>query len=181
MKYLKSTVIALFSLFAIGFFSNSAQSQTPKFAHIDYLKVVDSIPSMMAADKEIQGFLDAGQKTILEMEQALDDEYNKYLTEKPTLSTVMQELREKQLMEQQQMLEYKKQSLQQDLEILNQRLYGPIEENLKKAIEIVALRYKVTYVLEVTSLLYTDPAGGLDLTKEVRTELLRLEKERTGL
>ena len=79
------------------------------------------------------------------------------------------------------MIEYKQQSLQQDLEILNDRLYGPIEDNLVKAIEIVAARHKVTYMLEKSNMLYVDPAGGLDLTNEVRIELVRLEKERTGM
>lgn len=181
MNLIKKTVFSVIALLTLSFFSFNAQAQTVKFAHIDYLKVVDSIPSMMNADKEVKGFLDAGEKTVAEMEKAFEEAYNQYLLDKPTLSTVMVELREKQLMEQQQMIDYKRQSLQQDLEILNERLYGPIEDNLVKAIEIVAQRHKVTYVLEKSTTLYTDPVGGLDLTSEVRIELLRLEKERTGM
>ncbi|MBK9190054.1 MAG: hypothetical protein IPM77_00380 [Crocinitomicaceae bacterium] len=74
-------------------------------------------------------FLKQGEKTIVEMETALQNDYDTYMSEKETLSDVMQELREKQLMEQQQIIELKKQSLQQDLEILNDRLYKPIEDN----------------------------------------------------
>lgn len=181
MNLIKKTVLSVIALLALSFYSFNTQAQTVKFAHIDYLKVVDSIPSMMTADREVKGFLDAGEKTVAEMEKAFEEAYNQYLLDKPTLSTVMVELREKQLMEQQQMIDYKRQSLQQDLEILNERLYGPIEDNLVKAIEIVAQRHKVTYVLEKSTTLYTDPVGGLDLTVEVRAELLRLEKERTGL
>ena len=181
MNLIKKTVLSVIALLTLSIYSLNSNAQTVKFAHIDYLKVVDSIPSMMSADKEVKGFLEMGEKTIMEMEKAFEESYNAYLLEKPTLSSVMVELREKQLMEQQQMIEYKRQSLQQDLEILNERLYGPIEDNLVKAIEIVAQRHKVTYVLEKSTTLYTDPVGGLDLTGEVRIELLRLEKERTGL
>lgn len=176
---MKKILIALVAVLALGFTSQTAKAQTLKIVHIDYIKVIDSIPSMVDADKQIRAFLDKGQKTILEMETALDADYQAYILEKPTLSQIMQELREKQLMEQSQLIDYKKQSLENDLQILNERLYGPIEKSLEKAIEIVAQKYKVTYVLEKSQVMYVDPAG-LDLTKEVRVELVRLEFERTG-
>src|SRR5687768_5416088 len=110
MNLIKKTVLSVIALLTLSLFSLNANAQTVKFAHIDYLKVVDSIPSMLIADKEIKGFLDAGEKTIAEMEKAFEEAYNQYLLDKPTLSTVMVELREKQLMEQQQMIDYKRQS-----------------------------------------------------------------------
>lgn len=175
---MRKIITVILALVAFGF---TAQGQPPvKFAHIDYIEVVDSIPSMMAADADIKAFLEMGQKTIDDMTKAYQAEEDKYILEKPTLSTIMIELREKQLGEQFQLIQYKQQSLEQDLQILNERLYGPIEKNLEKAIEIVAQRHKVTYMLEKSQMLYTDPSGGLDLTKEVRIELVRLEGERTA-
>lgn len=180
MNWIKKTTLFAAATLMLGLFSLTSNAQQVKFAHIDYLKVVDSLPTMMEADKQVEMFLKAGEKTILEMETALQADYDAYMVEKPTLSDVMQELREKQLMEQQQIIEMKKQSLQQDLEILNDRLYKPIEDNLVKAIETVATKHGITYMLEKNSMLYTSPTGGLDLTKEVKAELIRLENLRTA-
>ena len=181
MKHMKRIMILILAVVAFGFTEFTAQAQPPvKFAHIDYMKVVDSIPSMIAADADIKAFLEMGQKTIADMEKAYEEAVSAYELEKPALSQIMRELREKQLYEQFQLIEYKKQSLENDLQILNERLYAPIEKSLEKAIEIVAQRHKITYMLEKSQVLYTDPAGGLDLTNEVRTELVRLENERAA-
>jgi Skp family chaperone for outer membrane proteins len=175
---MKKIMMILLAVVAFGF-SSTAQN-TVKFAHIDYIKVVDSIPTMVDADAQVKSFLEMGQKKIADMEKAYEEAYLAYEAEKDALSDIMQDLREKQLMEQLQLIEYTKQSLENDLQILNDRLYGPIEKNLTKAIETVSQRHKVTYLFEKTQMLYTDPTGGLDLTNEVRIELVRLETERTA-
>jgi len=178
---MKKVLIAIITIFTLGLAEFNAHSQTVKFAHIDYLKVVDSIPTWVDANKQLDDFIAMGQKTIADMEADLNAAYELYMAEKETLSTLIQEYREKELMEKQELLEYKKQSLENDLQIWNQRLFVPIEENLKKAIETVAQRNNITYMFEKSSMLYTAPSGGIDLTNEVRIELLRLEKIRTGM
>ncbi len=83
-------------------------------------------------------------------------------------------------MEQQQLIQYKTESLQTDLEVLNNRLYEPLEKNLSLAVETIAKKHKLDYVLEVNSLLYFNKENGFNLTEEVKTELIRLEKIRVG-
>lgn len=163
-------IIIVIAIFGLGIFG--ATAQTTKFGHVDYVKVLDSIPAKIAADKTIQDFLEEGQKTIAEMQANFEEEYNKYMITQDSLSPIIREMKEKNLMEQQQLVQYKQESLQQDLQILNDRLYKPIEDGLTKAIEIIAKKHKVTYVLETNSILYV--SGGLDLTKEVKTELIRI-------
>jgi len=62
--------------------------------------------------------------------------------------------------------------------VLNQRLYQPLEENLTKAVKTVADKNKLNYILEASGLLYVN--GGLDLTKEVKAELRKLEAARVA-
>lgn len=175
---MKKVLIAFITILTLGIAGFNANAQTVKFAHIDYLEVVDSIPTWLDANKQLDDFIAMGQKTIGDMEKDLQIVYDAYLAEKETLSPLLIEYREKELMEKQELLEYKKQALENDLQIWNQRLFLPIEENLKKAIETVALKFGITYMFEKSSMLYTAPTGGLDLTKEVRAELIRLEKLR---
>lgn len=178
---MKKVIIAIITIFTLGFAEQNVQAQTPKIAHINYLKVVDSIPTWMDANRQLDEFIAMGQKTIADMEKDLQADYDLYMIEQPNLSPLLREYREKELMEKQELLEYKKQSLENDLQIWNTRLFVPIEENLKKAIETVALKYGITYMFEETQMLYAAPTGGLNLTKEVRAELIALEKIRTGM
>ena len=167
----------MIAIFGLGVFNSSAQST--KFGHVDYVKVLDSLPSKVAADKDLNNFLEEGQKTVMEMQASFETEYNAYMLQKDSLSPLIQEMKEKSLMEQQQIIQYKSESLEQDLQILNDRLYKPLEDNLTEAVKNIAEKYKLNYILEVNSMLYVN--GGLDLTPEVRTELIRLEKIRTGM
>lgn len=155
----------------LGSFGANAQA---KLAHVDYLAVIDSLPSKQTADKEIQQFLDEGEKTLQEMQAEYQKSLDEYLAQQDSLSDIMRQLKEKQLMEQQEILRIKSESLQQDLQILNDRAYKPIEDNLKKAIKVVAEKHGVTYVMEASTLLYI--GEGKDLTDEVRQEMMKYEK-----
>ena len=173
-KMSKRLLIIAIAIFGFGVFNSQAQSV--KIGHVDYVKVLDSLPTKMQADSDMQIFLADGQKTIADMEAQLQNDYEVYMTEQETLSPLIREMKEKAIQEQQQLLQYKKESLEADLKILNERLYTPLEANLTKAVKLIADKNKLTYVLEASGLLYVN--GGLDLTKEVKTELKKLEAVR---
>jgi len=181
LNIMKKVIIAIITIFTLGLAENNAQAQTPKFAHINYLDVVDSIPTWLDANRQLDEFIAMGQKTIGDMEKDLQADYDVYMAEQDMLSPLLREYREKELMEKQELLEYKKQSLESDLQIWNTRLFVPIETNLKKAIETIAIKFGITYMFEETQMLYAAPTGGLNLTKEVRAELIALERVRTGM
>jgi len=163
--------LLMFVLFAGG-----ANTQTHlKLAHIDYMKVIDSLPSKLSADRDIEAFLQTGERTLTEMQEAYLAAADTFEAKRATMSDIMIELTMKQLTEQQQILQMKSESLQSDLQILNERAYKPIEEKLKKAIATVAEKHGVTYVLEASNILYIGQS--LDLTMEVRTEMLRLDTQ----
>jgi Skp family chaperone for outer membrane proteins len=67
--------------------------------------------------------------------------------------------------------------LQQQLQTLANEYNQPILDRLQKAVEIVADRKKVNYVLDVSKLLYSKT--GIDITVEVKAELARLDAEAT--
>jgi len=171
---MKKLVIIVIAIFGLGVFNLSAQAT--KFGHVDYKKVLDSLPSKIAADKDMQSFMESGQATVAEMQKALEEAYMKHQEAAKTQSDILNEIGEKNLMEQQQLLQMKQQSLEQDLQIMNDRLYAPIESNLALAVKTVAKKHKLNYVLEVNSLLFVD--GGLDLTNEIKAEVLKLETAR---
>jgi outer membrane protein len=165
---MKKIVAVIVAIFTLGSFGANAQ----KIGHIDYLMVVDSLPSKIQADQEIQKFYEDGQATVQDLTIALERAYKKYQAEEPTLSKTLKEVRMKGLQEQEEILNIKTQSLQQDLQTLQQKSYAPIEENLTKAIEIVAKRNGMLYILEKSQVMF---AGGTDLTEEVKKEMMKFE------
>ena len=169
----------IFLALVITFSLSSIRAQTNiKIGHVDYAKVTDSIPTKLAADKEMKLFIDEGQKTIKELQTMLQRDYEVYMGARDTLSSLSREIKEKNLNEQQAILENKQTTLQNDLEIYDNRLYKPIEKNFKKAVKTVSQKHKLNYVFEVGSMLYLE--GGQDITQEVKVELIRLEALRAS-
>ena len=64
------------------------------------------------------------------------------------------------------------------MQIYGQELNKPILELVQTAVNNVAESKKLSYVLDETVTLYFK--GGIDITNEVMTELLKLEKELLG-
>jgi Skp family chaperone for outer membrane proteins len=63
--------------------------------------------------------------------------------------------------------------LEEGLQIVSEELNAPILDRVQKAIDIVADRKKLNYVLDVTATMYSK--GGIDITNEVIVELLILD------
>jgi outer membrane protein len=183
MNSLKKTVLSVIAVLTLTFFSSTAQGQL-KIGFVDYVKAMDSIPSYLDAIKTLEYYVQSSQKTLEDMAIELERKVQDYERTKDSLPEIIREMNYKNLEEQNQILMYKEQSFQQDLEIMKEKLLVPIDKSLKKAIEIVAVRNKVTYVLQYdpeygsTGLLYVDKATALDLTGEVRAELILIEKQR---
>jgi Skp family chaperone for outer membrane proteins len=169
---MKKLIVGLVAVLTLGAFNASAQNG--KIAHIDYLAVTDSLPSKIKADKEIEAYVKEEQAILKELETQFQRDYEIYLNDRENLSKVMQGMREESLGQRQQDIQIKTQKLQQDVQTLSGRLYKPIEDNLNKAVEIVAKKHNIAYVLDKGQTLY---AGGQDLTDEVTAEMLKMEKQ----
>ena len=72
----------------------------------------------------------------------------------------------------------RQQELEQQMQIYGQELNKPILELVQSAVNNVAESKKIHYVLDETVTLYFQ--GGLDITNEVMSELLKLEAELMG-
>jgi len=66
----------------------------------------------------------------------------------------------------------------QDKDKLGEELNAPILKRVQKAVDLVADRKKINYVIDETATLYFK--GGTDLTSEVMMELLKLDAAETA-
>lgn len=164
----------MFILLVVIGVSTTVNAQT-KIAHINSQEVLDTMPSRKQAIKEIQAFQREGMAELQELEDQLRKLYNEYeAAQKAGESPLMMEMKAKKIQAKEQAYQERQGTLEQDLQILQQRYNEPILQRVQEGVKIVADRKKINYVLDLSTTLY---ASGEDITKEVIVEVIRLEKE----
>jgi len=164
---MKNVLLGLFV--AIGF---STFAQT-KIGHVDSQKLLDTLPSRDIAIKKLDSMKTAGMQELQLMDADFQKAYQDYINNQAGKSPAERQIIEGRLMQKQQMLEATQASLEEGLAIMSEELNKPILDRVEKAIEIVAERKKLNYVIDVSATLYSK--GGIDITNEVIVELLLLD------
>ena len=164
---MKNVLLGLFV--AIGF-STFAQV---KIGHVDSQKLLDTLPSRDIAIKKLDSMKTAGMQELQLMDADFQKAYQDYINNQAGKSPAERQIIEGRLMQKQQMLEATQASLEEGLAIMSEELNKPILDRVEKAIEIVADRKKLNYVIDVSATLYSK--GGIDITNEVIVELLLLD------
>ena len=158
--------------------SVAASAQDFKWAYVDFNEVVMLMPDM----DEARATMEENQKTNEEILVAMYEEYQtkmqQYQQKAETWTPAIRESKEKEIMEIQSRLEQTQQSLQQELQMLQQNLQAPIYEKAQNAVNELAKAKGIALVFEKASLLYLDPAQGIDLTPEAR-KVLNIPADRT--
>ncbi len=174
MRKLLSTIIAVF---ALGILTASAQ----KIGHIDYAKVLDTTQTYKLAIQKGEEVQKSFEETMLALQQDYQTKLEKYQAEAETLSPVIRQLREQELVQIQQTSEQLQAELQNNQQILNQRYFVPLEEWLKEAVGIIGKSKGLDYIMyyeEQNSIFWVNPDKATDVTVEVMKEVLRIEKEK---
>ena len=156
---------------AMAVMSIAASAQDLKFAYVDFNELVMLMPEMDQA----RATLEENQKTNEEILMAMYEEYQtkaqQYQQKAESWTPAIRESKEREIMEIQSRFEQTQQSLQQELQQLQQNLQAPIYEKAQNTVNELAKSNGVALVFEKSSLLYLDPAQGLDLTPAARTAL----------
>jgi len=153
-------------------FTASAQM---KLAHVNSQRLLDSLPSYIKAETDLKKFQDDGVAELGILEKQINDAYVKLDGMKDNLTPTMFKIEQEKIMGMEQRYQQTQSLLQQQLQTLANEYNQPILDRLQKAVEIVADRKKVNYVLDTSKLLYSK--AGIDITMEVKAELLRLDAE----
>lgn len=156
---------------AMAVMSVAASAQSFKWAYVDFNEIIMLMPEMDSA----RATLEENQKTNEEILMAMYEEYQtkaqQYQQKAESWTPAIRESKEKEIMEIQSRLEQTQQSLQAELQQLQQSLQAPIYEKAQNTVNDLAKAKGVALVFEKSSLLYLDPAQGIDLTPEARNAL----------
>jgi outer membrane protein len=158
------------------FVSLSVFGQT-KIGHVDSQKLLDTMQSRKIAMKKLDDFRAEGIKELQEMQKAFETAYVKFEQTSKDMSPVLLKMEQDKLMKKQQDIEARQGELEQGLQVYNEELNKPILDRIQKAIEIVADRKKLSYVIDESAALYFK--GGIDCTAEAVIEVLKLDAEAT--
>lgn len=171
-KILFALVVALSTLTA-------AQAQT-KVAHVKSQQLLDTMPSRKAGIKEIQALEASGIKELREMDSAVRMVYMAYedkVKKGIITSDAAKQIEMARIQRMQDNLEARQQEIDQQLQYLTQDLNNRTIERVKKAVNIVATKKGIQYVIDGDAALF---AGGTDITNEVIVELMKLEAGTTS-
>jgi outer membrane protein len=146
-----------------------------KIGHVNSDSLLNKMPSRNIAIEQLKKFEADGYKELQDMNDELEKSVAVYEKNKPTMTPMIQQIEERKLQEKDQRIRDRQTSLQQELQAISQELNNPILERIQKAVEIVADRKKLSYVIDLSTTLYHK--GGIDLTPEVMVELLKLDAD----
>jgi outer membrane protein len=146
-----------------------------KIGHVNSQKLLDTMQSRKIAMKKLDDFRSEGIKELQEMQKAFEAAYAKFEATSKDMSPVLLKMEQDKLMKKQQDIEARQGELEQGLQVYNEELNKPILDRIQKAIEIVADRKKLSYVIDESAALYFK--GGIDCTAEAVIEVLRLDAE----
>jgi outer membrane protein len=161
----------LFALF-IAFAATSTVNAQSKVAHVNSQKLLDTIPSRKKAIEEIKFIEQKGMEELTEMDNAVKKAYDEY-TKLPagSAASVVQYSMDR-VNKAQQALETRQGELEQQMQMMSQQLNDRILKNVKDAVDVVAKRKGLNYVIDEQGALFS---SGVDITNEVIAELLKID------
>ena len=162
-------------LIAITFIISVSSFAQTKIGHVNSQQLLDTLESRKQAIKQLDDFKLEGMKELQEMNKAFEAAYIIFQQKEKDYSPVLLKMEQEKLGRKQQELEARQQELEKGLQVYNEELNKPILDRITKAIEIVAERKKMSYIIDESATLYSK--GGIDCTAEVMIELLRLDAE----
>ena len=156
---------------AMTMMSAAAFAQDFKWAYVDFNELIMLMPEMDSA----RATMEENQKTNEEILMAMYEEYQtkaqQFQQKAESWTPAIRESKQNEIMEIQARLEQTQQSLQQELQQLQQSLQAPIVEKAQNTVNTLAKTKGVALVFDKSTLLYMDPAQGVDLTPEARVAL----------
>ena len=156
---------------AMVIMSVAAMAQDFKFGYVDFNEVIMLMPEMDEARATIEENQKTNEEILMTMYKEYETKMQQYQQNNATWTPAVREMKEKELMQLEQNLQQNQQVLQQELQQLQQQLQAPIYKKAQDTVNELAKAKGLALVFEKNSLLYLDPAQGVDLTPEARTAL----------
>lgn len=174
-------IVVITFILGFGAFNNTeAQiTQEGKIGYVNPQLILANMPEMKAVQQRLQNLALKKQQELSTLEQAFQADVTVYQQKVGVISAEAQKAEEERLSKLQNELMVAKQTAESELEQKRQEFVGPLFEDIRNAINTVANRMKLTYVLNNTTstgdqiILYVSESYGekYNLTEAVMEEL----------
>ncbi|MBW6489976.1 MAG: OmpH family outer membrane protein [Lentimicrobium sp.] len=167
-------ILKIFVVLVISMSALQASAQkTQKIGHIDFAKLYE----MMPGQDSIRAAFTTYQEQLQVQFQAMQTEYetklNEYQTNLATMSNIIKQTKEKEIVDLQRRIQEFQQTAQEDLQDKEVELTSPIIEKARNAVKDVAKENGYSFVLNSTE--------GLVLYFEAADDLMPLVKKKLAL
>lgn len=161
----------IFIIAAAALVSFAASAQDFKFAYVDFTELVQLMPEADSARVQTEAASMEAQETYQSMVEEYQAKAQQFQQKQATWTPAIRESKAAELQQIEYRIQEFQQAIQQDLQQLQTTLQAPIYEKAQNAVNELAKAKGVAVVFEKNSLLYIDPAQGIDLTPEARVAL----------
>lgn len=156
---------------AVALMSVAASAQDFKWAYVDFNEIVMLMPKMDEARAVIEENQRQNEETLMSMYEEYQAKMREYQQNADSWTPANREVKERVIMDQQNRLEQTQQMFQQEIQELQQTKQAEVVEDAQKVVQELAASKGLSVVFDKSTLLYIDPAQGIDLTPEARTAL----------
>ena len=129
------------------------------------------MPEMDEARATLEENSKANEEILMTMYQEYQTKVQQYEQKQATWTPAIRETKAAELQQIEYRIQEFQQAVQQELQQLQNTLQAPIYEKAQNVVNELAKSKGIALVFEKTSLLYVDPAQGIDLTPEARKAL----------
>jgi outer membrane protein len=171
MKQVKTLIAAIAFIFAGIQLGQAQDAQPTKLCHVASQELVESMPSAIAADKQLRNLAKTYETKLTAMDKELKTRYQTAQEAAPQRTQEENERILAELAEGQKKLEEYYQNSQKAMGQKRTDLLKPLYKQVREAIFKVAREKGFDYVLDSTTGTGIIMADGYDLTKDVKAEL----------
>jgi len=166
-------IFKLFVVLLVAGFSLNAQSQTaPKIGHIDFQELLSVMPGQDSINKALENFIGGLESQVQAMQSELESKYADYQANQATMSEIIRQTKEKEIMDLQQRMEAFNQQAQYEVQNKQVELSEPLLKKAQAAIEAVAKENGFTYIINGNEQILLYKSG---------TDILPMVKKKLGL
>jgi len=142
-----------------------------KFGHINSLDLLQKMPDVLSAEKDLEAHGKKLQTQIQNMYLEYEKKVTEFKNQESSLIPAVKEMQVKEIQDIQQRLQVAEQSAQQDLQKKKETLYAPILKKVEEAIKLVAKESSYRYIFDTSSgsVLYAEDSD--DISALVKKKL----------
>jgi outer membrane protein len=157
-------ILKIFIVLAIAVSAMQVSAQkSQKLGHINFAELYELMPGQDSIRTAFTAYQEQLQQQFQAMQTEYETKLNEYQTNMATMSNIIKQTKEKEIVDLQRRIQEFQQTAQEDLQAKEVELTAPIIEKARNAVKEVAKENGYSFVLNSTEglVLYTEPADDL--------------------